>query len=530
MKLTTSSDASSHIVTDQPAHKDFTTRKQVGLNVISSFFLLGLKSVVGIWFTKYLIDHLGIGVYGLVPLALVITSYMSVVTSALNYAVGRYFTIELRSGDVGMANRTFNTALGGTMVAVCLLLVFVIFVSYWSPVIFDVPPGHESEARWLFGMVMGAYLFGILRSIFSLSAFANNRLDIDNWGQVLEVCVRILVVVGCFAVFAPTVWQIGLGAISGAFLSFVVAIVVWKWLTPEIKVNRVYFDRHRLRPLLGTSGWIVLSQAGNLLLLSIDLVIVNVALGAEASGRYGSILQWSILLRTLAITMSGVLKPIALDFYARGQMNQLQQLMRQSVKLMGLALALPVGVLVVYAGPLLELWLGAEFASLRWLFVVLIIHLSISLAVLPLFHLQVTLNRAKSLGIVTAVAGLFTLLLGIWWAGWEKNGLGVALAGLLVFIARNALFTPIYSAWLLKQPWSTYIRPLVQVLLGTAVAATIGYLMSLFYVPQSWLDFAISCALASGIYGLFVYVFMLDHHDRQLLMRFIPIFSPPAKD
>ena len=53
---------------------------------------------------------------------------------------------------------------------------------------------------------------------------------------------------------------------------------------------------------------------------------------------------------------------------------------KSSVKLLGLAIALPVGLVCGLAPQLLTIWVGEEFAFLAPLMIVLTIHMTINLA------------------------------------------------------------------------------------------------------------------------------------------------------
>ena len=77
---------------------------------------------MGLWLTPYLIRHLGVAAYGLVPLAVTVTSYMGLFTTALNAAVGRFITLCLDRHDYAEANRIFNTSFWGTVAVLVILL------------------------------------------------------------------------------------------------------------------------------------------------------------------------------------------------------------------------------------------------------------------------------------------------------------------------------------------------------------------------------------------------------------------------
>ena len=84
------------------------------------------------------------------------------------------------------------------------------------------------------------------------------------------------------------------------------AVWVWRKLTPELSVKLSSFDCSRLHNLLGMSGWILVNQVGTLFFLNIDLIVVNRLFGAESGGRYASVLQWVILLRSLSGILAGL--------------------------------------------------------------------------------------------------------------------------------------------------------------------------------------------------------------------------------
>src|SRR3972149_1802921 len=90
-------------------------KKQGTITKSANIALLGLILGIGIWLVPYLIRHLGVASYGLVPLAISITAYMSLLTISLNGAVSRYLTIDLQKKDNKSANQFFNTAFWGSL-------------------------------------------------------------------------------------------------------------------------------------------------------------------------------------------------------------------------------------------------------------------------------------------------------------------------------------------------------------------------------------------------------------------------------
>ncbi len=498
--------------------------KQFVINVSANAIVMLVNIVIGLWYTPYLIKNLGVATYGIVILATSLTQYMSIFNSSIDNAVGRFLTLDIRKQAAKSANLTFNTAFWSGLSLSLFLLPIVVVIAWFAPQLFNVPEGQERSAQLLFVAVMSSYLLIILRSIFSASAFAHNRLDLKNTIIISNTLVRVLVVISLFTLATqPQAWQVGCATLAGAFISFILAISIWHELTPELGIRRKMFDHARWKDMFSMSGWLIVNQVGTLLFLNIDLIVVNRYLGPEAQGRYGSILQLVILLRTLAAAIATAITPIALAQLARDDTREMLVMTRRSVKWMGLIIALPIGGLVGFSVPFLTLWLGAEFASLAVLLTVLTVHLCINLAVRPLFSIQTALNKVRLPGIVTILLGLVNLILALWWAEWERYGLGVALAGAIVLTAKNALFTPIYGAYIQKVPWYTFIKELSFGIGGTFfVGGGCLFLVYRFSITE-WSSLIFASGVVSIIYlGLLFFVFLSKEERVMLLAKLKP--------
>ena len=51
-------------------------KKQYPLNITANITFFGLKLGIGLWLIPYMIKHLGVASYGLIPLAISITAYI----------------------------------------------------------------------------------------------------------------------------------------------------------------------------------------------------------------------------------------------------------------------------------------------------------------------------------------------------------------------------------------------------------------------------------------------------------------------
>jgi membrane protein EpsK len=74
-------------------------KRQLPRNLLLQVLSFGTSIAVGILLTPYLVSHLGRAAYGLIPLAGVMTQYVSMVTYSISSATGRFLTLALQEAS-----------------------------------------------------------------------------------------------------------------------------------------------------------------------------------------------------------------------------------------------------------------------------------------------------------------------------------------------------------------------------------------------------------------------------------------------
>ncbi len=502
-------------------HRRFAAQLPRNLAANIAHFLVNVA--IGILLVPYFVSTLGVAAYGLIPLAASITGYIGIVIHSLNTAVSRFLTVDLQRGDYGAANQTFNTALFGFTLLILLMIPVIFVVAYFIPSIFNVPAGQESGTVLLFLGVSAAFLLRSWSGNFTVQLFAYNRLDLQNLVNITSVVIQTGLIVLFFTLLGPDLALVGGAYLTGAVVASGISIVFAKRVCPHLQVSIRSFDHRKIKDLCGMGWWVVVSQVGALLFLNIELIVVNMLFGGTSAGEYAIALQWAILLRSIAGVLSGVLTPVIFTQYARGQSEAIIQVSKSAVKLMGLAMALPIGLICGFAPHLLMLWVGEEYITLAPLMILLTVHLTVNLAVLPLFPVRTAYNRVKIPGVVLLVMGIANLLLAIQLpiiTGWGVYG--VAMASAIILTLTNALFTPWYVSHILNIPWYTFMRPMI---LG--VFATIGVIVvalittACVEISEIPLLFGLGLVISGG-YLVVLWLFAFNRFEHDLFCSYLP--------
>jgi len=508
-----------------------TKRGRFIINLGSNIGTLIFNLLIALWFTPYLIRNLGVASYGLIPLITQMASYLSIITLALNSAAGRWITIALERREYGEANRYFNASFFGSLFLIAILAVPAGFAAGHIHKLISVPTGQEFQASWLMGCAIAVLFLNTLLTPFGVSTYCMNRFDLRNLITITEHIIRVGLIVVLFALLTPQLRYVGLAMCAAALTGGAVTLQVWRRLTPVLRLSFAKFDIRAIGKLMSFGGWVAINQVGTLLFLAIDLLVVNRLFGPAAGGRYAAVLQWSALLRTLAGTISVVFGPTVLYFYARNDIDGMVNYLCRAMKFMGLMLALPIGLICGFSAPLLRTWLGPEFVNLAPLMSLMTIHLSINLAVLPLFTIQAATNRVAVPAIVALAMGIGNLGLALLLAGSAGWGLyGVAAAGAIMLSAKNLLFTPLYGAYCLNRSIMVFLKPMFRIIAFTLGIAVTCYGLSRLVTLSGWFRLGGAVIAISLAYLAIVLLTQVSSEERAMLRKTLGFIMQTGKD
>ncbi len=469
--------------------------------MVSGLVLFGFNAVLSLWLVPFLVRNLGVAAYGLIPLTASAIAYLNLLTLSLNAALGRYLTIELTRERHVEANRLFNTALlaslvlGGLVALICSVFVWQLSV------LFVIPPHLLTPARWLMALMGLAFVVTVIDSTFAVSTWACNRFDLKNGltflTRVVQVGSTVVLIVWC----SNSISYVGAANLGAALFSLAGSLFLWRKLTPGLSINLWAFDRTFAKSLFTMSGWMVINQIGSLLFLNIDLIVLNRNVPAHVCGVYGALLQLSVYLRAFSASLVSVLTPLLVSMHAAEASERFNHLSATAVSILGAILAVPVGLICGFSRPLLTLWLGEEFAAYDYLLVALCFHLSINLAVQPLFSSQVALNRVRIPGIVTLASGAANLGLAIVLVRDPRlAALGVALASAIVLTAKNVFFTTLYGAAVQSLPWWRFLTCLIPGVVGTLLVWGVASSLTSRFNLDSWPHLVGACLVIGLVY------------------------------
>jgi O-antigen/teichoic acid export membrane protein len=501
-----------------------TAKKRLLVNIGSNILAVAVSAIVGIWLTRYLIQQLGLAVYGMVPLVMSVVSYLGILTLAISGTVGRFVAIHLNRGDKAYSNIYFSTAFIGLLVLCVSVLPILAVATFFLPKLFQIPLGCEAQGRWLFSLVVLFSLITSLTSPFLVSTFVRHRFDLSNSVKIFGRLVQIGTIVFCFRYIAVSVKYVGLAYMMMALSIFFCSVLLTIRLTPELQIRRKSFRWFAMREMGTMGAWITVNQFGATLFLSIGILVVNWFLGSEYVGRYAPFAQWAVLLDLLSSTIVGIFTPIAYDYIARNNISELARQTRRSIKFMSIVMALPAGLICGLASPIFEVWLGPSFAELSPLIWLLIGLRIITFSIRPIFAINQGVNKVKIPSMVTILAGVVSFVGAMLLVKYTHMGLyGVALATSLGLAGKNFLFVPIYGATIMNQKKTVFYKEIVLGLLLVLGLALPVFAISSVYNLATFPRLVVVSSILALMYLPMCYWLVMNRNDRRFMLSLIPL-------
>ncbi len=489
-------------------------------------FFQGLSFIshvaIGIWLVPYLVKHLGRAAYGLIPIAGVMTQYVSLVSYSISSAVNRFLTIALQQDDTQEANRIFNTAFFSYLTIGLLQIPVFGLIIYYANTVFTIPKELYNDAITLLTCSAASFVLNLVFSVFTVPMYANNRLDLSRSIDIGREVVRLISIVILFMTFGPSLRYVGYVDLALTVVLCITYVRISKRLAPVLQVRLRCYQWRKVRQLTEMGLWLLVNQVAFLLLLRVDVWVCNRFVGAEEAGDYAAILQWSNLIRYTGGIMAAIIGPMIVIYYAKSELDHLIRLAKASVRIFSVFLVVPISMICVFSTHLIRVWLGDSFVRLWPLMVVMVCHLVINVGVLPFFNIQIALNKVRWPAIISLALGLLNVALAITLAKYTKWGIyGVAIANALVLLLRNAFFIPIYGALILQQRWHAFIRSYL-----SALALLVGLLLIGFAskscIPATSLTRLIVFFVCFGTFGFLCSWLLLSKQDQKLVFNIVP--------
>jgi O-antigen/teichoic acid export membrane protein len=497
--------------------------KRLAVNIVATFVSFAVSFGISFFLSPYIIEHVGTAAYGFVYLANNFVSYASLLTIALNSMSSRFITIAVHRKDMAGANAYFNSVLISNCCMTAALILPAIFGVLFLEHLIQIPAELMLDVKILFAVIFFNFMVTLISTTFSVATFAKNRLDLESKRSIEANLLRLAVILILFLLFEPHVAYVGIASMAMALYILFTNIRLKRRLLPELQFEPAAFDWRKVREIAVSGIWNTVTRMGQLLLEGLDLLITNLFISPFMMGVLAAAKTVPNLVTNLVGTMVGVFVPNFTMEYAKGDIKSLLASVKQSMKIMGILVNLPIAGLIVFGDRFYQLWMpGQDARQLQILSVLSIAGFIISGGINCIFNIFTVTNKLKLNSILLIIIGALNAMIVV--VLLKTTSLGVyAVAGVSTVIntLKNLIFVVPYGARCLGLKWYTFYGEVGKSVVSTLILCAIGFVVRLALPSGTWLMLLVSGG-TMAVLGLCANLFlMLRREERKSLLQII---------
>lgn len=459
-------------------------------NIILIIIGFVINTSVSFLLAPYIINKLGVEAFGFVSLGSQFINYAAIAGIALNSMASRFISIEIFQGNWENASKYFSSVWVSNLALIGLLTLPAFGLIYYLNDVLDVSTSLLRDVQLLFVFLFINYCIGTAFSAFTVSTFVTNKLYLKSWREIEGRLLYAVLLVLLFTSVNPSVYFIGIATIISALYT---AAFNWHYLRkflPQLRVSRNGFNFDFVKELISSGIWNTVIHLGQILTQGLDLLIVNLFLGAVLMGNLALSKVIPVALISLVGMIAVAFVPTYTMHYSNGNRTELLASLRYSMKVLGVMVNVPVAVFAAFGESFYQLWLPTQNATeLHQLSVLAMLTMVISGPINGLYSIFTVVNRIKANALAVVFTGFLNFAL-VWLLLTQFNLgiLTIVAVSLALSIARNLLFTAPYGAKCLDLPWYAFYPAMFKSAGVFLLVASIGRGVLFLFDVKSWID------------------------------------------
>lgn len=496
---------------------------QVKKNFVTNIFVFCVNIAVGLLYTPFLVKMLGTEAYGIVPLALIINQYISILTDSLRGAVTRFYSVEYRQGNYNKASAYFTSSIVLSIALALILIPLSCIPIHYSESLLHIPHEYVSSAKLLFLLTVISLFISVISNCVNITIFADNRLDYMNYLKIIRNVSKLLINVFLFIFISVDISGIGIANICSEVLVLIVSVYFFKQKKPRgIYFSFSIFHMKDVSPIFGMITWVSITSLASVFIYRIDALFINNYFGLYNTGILGAISEFGSYCNSITAILSSLLSPLILIAYSKLQHEDVVSLTVRGGYVIGLFCSLICGLIMGFSFPVLNLWLNEDFAHHSFWMIIKISTIALTTMGSVYAYANYCCNIVKKPALYSLIISIVYVLLSI-----ILLELGMKIEGFLIIncvasIAQAVIMSQVF--FMKSYPSARKIIHIknIKLVLYLVIVFSISWFFCKFVEIHNLFQLLLYLLLFALVSSVLALSFM-NKHDIQTLNLFVPV-------
>lgn len=495
------------------------SEKRVG--IILAYLTLAISTVIGFFFSPFLLRMIGDSQYGIYSLAKSLISFIAILDLGLGQTIVRYVSKARALGDNQQESKIYGFffLVYSAIALVATIIGFILVYVYPMLCKKSMTEDEIDLFRKVFLILLINTVFSFPMCVFSSSMNAHEKF-------IALKATNLIFIVLKYAAMILALY-VGYKLIMIAIIS-IIASVVMKLLYALYckRVIRIHFsfrgyDKAWIKEVFLFSFFIFLNILIDFLYNSTDKLI----LGSVAGTLEVTIYEFGVFFQTyfqdLSTTMSGVYMPSIVSLYEKDKdMKAISDLFLRVGRLQMIILALALSGYCLIGKEFIQLWLGSGYDRSYYIGLLIMIP-----TIIPLTqNIGISVLRAMNIHKYRSYMYLAIAILNVGISiplAKVYGGIGAAIGTAFANVCGQILFMNWFYSKKVGIDIATYWKDLIKIIGMTIVPAVLGVIIKRFYQVDSWLSLIIFAVVYSAVYFILYYFVLANTYEKGLVRGFV---------
>lgn len=504
------------------------SKKATLINIFAAFITLGVQMFISFWLSPFVVGKLGEEAYGFINLANNFMSYASLVSVAINSMACRYISVEYNSNRIEEAKSYFCSV----FIANCFLYGIIIILSMLfigkMELVINISPDLTSQVKMTFLLSfinMGTSLIG---TVYTAAAFTTNKMHYNSLVQIASNVVKSILVFALFSVLPPKVYYLSVATLIAGIITLCGNYYVTKKLFEDFKIKKKLFDLTKLKMLIKSGYWVLVSNISNLLLNGLDLLFSNWFISSAMMGRLSLAKQIPMALSNALGVFSIIFSSALTKAFASDGNSSLIDEANCQLKILTMFFTVPYAGIIVFGKAFLILWLkGTEYSAAQYneiyiLMILVLLDIIISTYMYSIHSVFIAIDKVRVYSIIlflssiVSICGTLALL--------KFTELGVyAIAGTSTIVLgfTHGVIVPACAAKLLNRPIWLFWKTEMKSWISLGVVSVIFMIMKHFMFFAEWKDFFVNITIATCIGYVLAFIIIFNKQEKHEMIALV---------
>ena len=495
-------------------------KSRTGINLIAQVIAFSINLAISFFLTPFIVEKVGVEANGFVSLANNFIEYAQLITVAINSMAGRFITIKIHQKNQEDANKYFSSVFIANLILSTILSIASVFIIIFINNLVNISDSILNDVRLLWAFIFANFILGLFTSVFNVSTFVKDRLDLNAFCNIKGYIIRICILLFCYLFLDVHVWYIGLALFFMGLYNLLKNIFYAKRLTPELKIRKKYFDFKAIIELLKSGIWNTLSKLSSILSSGLDLLITNIFISATAMGILSLSKTIPTVILSLFGTVAAIFAPSLTISYAKKDFALIESQLKQSIKLLGILSSIPLAILIGFGKEFYTLWAPSQDSSILYVLTLInCFNLIFALPLEPLYNVFTATNKIKISSLALIAFSTLSIITTFVMLKIVPDDMNIKMLTILATssfynVIRVLTFLPMYGAKCLNFKLNTFYKPIIKNTISVIILAIIALSVKYLFAITTWISLFVACILVAIIGLILNVLIVLDNNDK----------------